>query len=83
VFFLESSVVKQASLVLSSVNGDLAFVAFNFVNLTLEVMNLLFEVVALLLECSNLDIIVVIISGSMLVPEFVGMDFLLRVLELL
>lgn len=81
-FFLESSVVKQASLVLSSVNGDLAFVAFNFVNLTLEVMNLLFEVVALLLECSNLDIIVVIISGSMLVPEFVGMDFLLRVLEL-
>lgn len=82
-FFLESSVVKQASLVLSSVNGDLAFVAFNFVNLTLEVMNLLFEVVALLLECSNLDIIVVIISGSMLVPEFVGMDFLLRVLELL
>ena len=82
-FFLESSVVKQASLVLSSVNGDLAFVAFNFVNLTLEVMNLLFEVVALLLECSNLDIIVVIISGSMLVPKFVGMDFLLRVLELL
>lgn len=82
-FFLESSVVSHASLVLSSVNGDLAFVAFNFVNLTLEVMNLLFEVVALLLECSNLDIIVVIISGSMLVPEFVGMDFLLRVLELL
>ena len=76
VSFLENSLMSQRSLVLGSVNVHLHFVAFNFMELTLEVVYLLFEVVALILESLDGDVVVEIIMGSVLVLAFVLVEFL-------